>query len=90
MLWPSKANPRGPSIGKVPRTAPSLARSLVKLESFDPPLSFDVQILVPSKRISKGVWPTLNVPSVVPSLARSSVTHSRRSCRQGSPLIRLR
>src|SRR6202795_3564026 len=55
MLAPSKATPRGlPPTVKVPRSAPSLARSLSTVLS----ALFTTQILAPSRATPTGVFPT--------------------------------
>src|SRR5215472_18796614 len=70
-LAPSKEAPEGANpTGKIPRTPPSLARSLVTL-ALD---VFVIQMLAPSKTTLLGKPPTEKVPSTVPSLARSLVT----------------
>src|ERR1017187_5064945 len=57
MLAPSKAIPKGfGPAGKVPSTAPVLARSLVTLL----PPKFATQILAPSKATPTGLVPTEN------------------------------
>src|SRR5258705_190387 len=71
MLIPSKATPTGwiPTV-KVPRRAPSLARSLVTLLL----CVFATQMLAPSKATAVGRLPTLKVPCTAPSLVRNLVT----------------
>jgi hypothetical protein len=59
MLLPSNATPFGPEpTANVPRTVPSLARSLVTLLL----PAFVTQMLLPSNATPYGLVPTTNVP----------------------------
>src|SRR6266568_3784796 len=70
-LAPSKATPNGlEPAEKVPRIAPSEARSSVTLL----PVSFATQMSAPSKATPNAMPPTENVPRFAPSEARSLVT----------------
>src|SRR5205807_2284936 len=71
MLAPSNPTPIGllPT-EKVPRLAPSLARSWVTVVL----PSFATQMLAPSNPTPSGALPTEKVPRLAPSLARSLVT----------------
>src|SRR5271157_2485550 len=71
MKAPSKATPHGRvPTGKVPRLAPSAARSSVTVLLPE----FVTQTLAPSKATPTGADPTANVPNTTPSLARTLVT----------------